>query len=165
MFELDQAIADWRRTMAADGLKSPALLDELESHLRDDVERHAKSGAAAEKSFHAAVRQLGEPGALKTEFSKIGEANGAFARLKYFLVILAGIQNPTLATNMNSSYPGTNFEPRWATYIKSATFLLPAVILWLLIAISSSFQSSAKYFALSLAGVAPSLGLRLGLTR
>jgi hypothetical protein len=131
MFELDQAIAEWRRQMAADGLKAPALLDELESHLRDDVERQLQSGAGMEPAFRAAVSRLGPAGALTNEFSKIGEMNAVFARVKFFLLTLAGIQNPILATNMNSPYPNTHFEPRWATYLKSAAFLLPAITLWL----------------------------------
>jgi len=135
MFELDQAIAEWRRKMAADGLKAPALLDELESHLQDDVERQVQSGAGVEPAFHTAVGRLGQPSALTNEFSKIGETNEAFARLKYFLATLAGIQDPTLATNMNSPYPTVNFEPRWATYIKSIAFLLPAATLWMLVVV------------------------------
>lgn len=117
--------------MVADGLKGPALLDELESHLRDDVERQVQSGAGGEPAFRAAVGRLGQPGALMNEFSKIGETNAVFTRIKFFLLTLAGIQNPILATNMNSSYPNTNFEPRWATYLKSAAFLLPAITLWM----------------------------------
>jgi hypothetical protein len=35
MFDLERAISDWRRHMLAAGLKAPAPLDELESHLLD----------------------------------------------------------------------------------------------------------------------------------
>jgi hypothetical protein len=131
MFELDQAIAEWRRQMAADGLKAPALLDELESHLQDDIERQVKAGIAVEPAFQAAVRQLGQPGALTNEFSKVGETNGVFAHIKYFLLTLIGVPNPILATNMITS---STIEPAWATYLKSGAFALPAVILWLFVA-------------------------------
>jgi hypothetical protein len=134
MFQLDQAIAKWRRKMAADGLKTRALLDELESHLRDDVERQMQSGHGVEPAFQAAVARLGQAGALKDEFSKIGETNEVIARLKYFFQRLAGIQNPILATNMNTS-SSRNFEPTWATYLKSGAFALPAAVLWLLVAV------------------------------
>jgi len=133
MFELDQAIAKWRWQMAADGIKSPALLDELESHLQEDVERQAQAGKDVEAAFHTAVVRLGQPSALTNEFSKVGETNEALARLKYFLLTLAGIQNPILATNMNTS--STNPEPAWATYLKSSAFALPAATLWLFIAV------------------------------
>jgi len=130
MFNLDQAIAEWRRQMSADGMKAPALLDELESHVREDVERQVQSGADTAQAFDTAVSRLGQPGLLRGEFSKIGETGEVFGRLRYYFLTLAGIQTPTLATNMNTSNPNTNLEPRWATYLKSAGFLLPAVTLW-----------------------------------
>lgn len=130
MFNLDQAISEWRRTMAADGLKANALLDELESHMREDIERQQQSGTGAEQAFNAAISQLGRPELLRDEFSKIGETSEASGRLRHFLLTLTGIKTPTLATNMNTSYPNTNPEPRWATYLKSAGFVFPAATLW-----------------------------------
>jgi hypothetical protein len=135
MFNLHHAITEWRQQMATGGINTPAVLDELESHLQDDVERQVQSGAGAEQAFRAAVSRLGQPNALTNEFSKIGESNAAFTRIKYFLLTLAGVQNPILATNMNTSYPNTNFEPRWATYLKSAAFLLPAITLWMAVVV------------------------------
>ena len=38
MFDLEQAILEWRRQMTAGGIKAPEVLDELESHLHDDVD-------------------------------------------------------------------------------------------------------------------------------
>ena len=45
MFDLDQAVAQWRQQMSADGIKNSATLDELESHLRDDIEEIVVAGA------------------------------------------------------------------------------------------------------------------------
>jgi hypothetical protein len=39
MFELEQAITGWRRQMLAAGIKTPVPLEELEIHLRDEIER------------------------------------------------------------------------------------------------------------------------------
>ena len=39
MFDLEQSIADWRRQMLAAGIKTPVPLEELESHLREEIER------------------------------------------------------------------------------------------------------------------------------
>ena len=133
MFDLNQAIAEWRQEMVSDGIKTPALLDELESHLQEDVERQVQLGIGAEEAFRAAAIRLGQPNALTKEFSKVGETNEAFMRLKYFFQTLAGIQNPILATNMNTS--STNAEPAWATYLKSGAFVLPAAALWLFVAV------------------------------
>jgi hypothetical protein len=102
------------------------VLNELESHLRDDVEHQTRSGAAAEQAFEAAARRIGHAGVLKHEFAKVG--GEAPERVKHAILTLAGI--PTLATNMNTT--NTNIEPRWATYLKAAVFLVPALGLWTL---------------------------------
>ena len=47
MFNLEQAITEWRQRMLAAGLRSPVPLDELESHLRDEIERQVRAGAPA----------------------------------------------------------------------------------------------------------------------
>ena len=57
MFNLDEAIAEWRRKMDAGGVKAPVPLDELESHLREDLEQRMQSGANAEQAFEAAVQR------------------------------------------------------------------------------------------------------------
>ena len=72
MFNLDQAIAEWRRQMLTAGIKTPTPLDELESHLRDDVERQRDSGSSAEAAFEIAVQRIGQGNALKDEFEKVG---------------------------------------------------------------------------------------------
>jgi hypothetical protein len=135
MFNLERAITEWRQQMIAGGVRNPAVLDELEGHLRESVERQVQPGIGVAQAFAAAVSHLGKPGPLREEFSKIGETGEVFGRLRYFLQTLAGIQTPTLATNMNTSYPNTNVEPRWATYLKSAGFMLPAVTVWMLMVV------------------------------
>jgi len=77
MFNLDEAITEWRRQARAEGIKSPELLDELESHLREDVEQRIQSGVNAEQALEAAIQQIGRAGDLKVEFDKLGIANEA----------------------------------------------------------------------------------------
>jgi hypothetical protein len=72
MFNLEQSIAEWRRQMLAAGIKSPVPLEELESHLREDIERQVKSGLNEQNAFNFVVQQFGESKNLKQEFSKIG---------------------------------------------------------------------------------------------
>ena len=64
MSDLDQAIADWRRQMVARGIKSSEVIAELESHLRDEIERQISSGAAEQDAYLTAVRSLGRANAL-----------------------------------------------------------------------------------------------------
>lgn len=109
MFNLEEAIAEWRRQMAAGGMSDPEILDELESHLRE-------AGAGTQSEFDERVRQIGQPKALKREFAKVG------LDLKGAMLIFAGIPNRYV---MNT----TNVEPRWATYLKATAFLAPAIFL------------------------------------
>jgi hypothetical protein len=82
MFNLEQSIAEWRRQMLDAGIKAPALLDELESHVREDVEQQMKAGLNPQKAFDAAVRRIGHARALKLEFKKAGASiETRFARL------------------------------------------------------------------------------------
>lgn len=71
MFNLDNAITEWRRRMVMAGIKSPTLLDELESHLRDDVEQRMEAGLSAEQAFEEAVRRIGQAEILGSEFGKV----------------------------------------------------------------------------------------------
>src|SRR5258708_6120674 len=72
MFNLDQSIAEWRRQMLAAGVKTPNVLDELESHLRDDIEQQMRLGAGGQEAFERAVQRIGQPVALRHEFAKAG---------------------------------------------------------------------------------------------
>lgn len=128
MFDLEQSIADWRRQMLAAGIKTPVPLEELEIHLREEIEMQMKSGLSEQEVFNAAVLQIGRTDILKTEFAKIGGT--ICGRFKQHICTLAGIPNYQLATNMNAS--NSNIEPRWATYLKAATFVFPALCLWTL---------------------------------
>ena len=72
MFNLDHAIAEWRRQMIAGGIRSPEILDELESHLREDIEQQTRAGLNAQQAFENAVQRMGKSGLLKAEFAKLG---------------------------------------------------------------------------------------------
>ena len=151
MFNLDHAIAEWRRQMAADGVNRPEVLTELESHLRDDLEQQTQSGANAERAFETAVKRLGQAGVLKHEFDKAGAGPGE--GVKHAILTLAGI--PILVTNMNMNTTNTNIEPRWATYLKAVVFLLPAVSLWTLsvLFVFPKLQQICREAGVSLPGI------------
>ena len=72
MFDLEQAISNWRRQMLAAGIKTPAPLEELENHLREDFEQQARSGSSTQQAFNGAVQRIGQTSTLTTEFGKVG---------------------------------------------------------------------------------------------
>jgi hypothetical protein len=132
MFDLEQAIHQWKQEFAA-ALKSPEAIDELESHLREELERRLQSGQSPQQAFRDAVREIGEIDMLKSEFAKNRGLHEFLAQIKRVALTLAGIPDSTLATNMNTSQ--STPEPRWATYFKGAAFVLPALFLWTLSAV------------------------------
>jgi hypothetical protein len=90
MFNLDQAIANWKRQLAASGLTQTQALDELESHLREEVQRQITSGKSPERAFEIAIARLGDPNALKNEFNKTRPARGAMEKLRIAIALLLG---------------------------------------------------------------------------
>jgi hypothetical protein len=71
MFDLEKSIADWRQQLLAAGIKTPAPLDELEIHLREEIERQIKSGFNGQEAVEIAVQQIGPAKPLKMEFKKV----------------------------------------------------------------------------------------------
>ena len=57
--------------MLAAGIKSPVPMEELESHLREEVERQMRSGVEAQPAFEAAIQKIGRTDVLKSEFLKV----------------------------------------------------------------------------------------------
>jgi hypothetical protein len=72
MFELEKTIAEWRQQMLAAGIKTPAPLEELECHLREEIERQIHLGLNAQAAFDLATQKIGQAGLLKIEFKKTG---------------------------------------------------------------------------------------------
>lgn len=71
--------------MLAAGIKLESL-DELESHLREEIEQQMRTGCSAQFAFDIAVSQIGLPAPLKEEFTKSGEARWAIVeKLKTIL--------------------------------------------------------------------------------
>ena len=72
MFDLEHAIADWRKQMLAAGIQTPVPLEELEIHLREEIEQQSKSRLNEQEAFNSAVQKIGQASLLKTEFKKAG---------------------------------------------------------------------------------------------
>lgn len=71
MFDLNGAIAKWRMKVAAGGTCGKSDLDELEAHLREEIENLTPSGLSQEEAFLVAKHRLGHPASLAREFAKI----------------------------------------------------------------------------------------------
>lgn len=73
MFDLEAAISEWRKEMLAAGM-GWGTIEELESHLREQIVALVAAGRSEADAFAAAAQVLGSPAVLKAEFKKLANA-------------------------------------------------------------------------------------------
>lgn len=71
MFNLNTAIAAWRRTLEHQHVFRRTDLDELEAHVCDHVEGLIKEGWSEEEAFRRAMLEVGDFGTTEQEYTKI----------------------------------------------------------------------------------------------
>jgi hypothetical protein len=71
MHNLEQLVAEWRKTMLTRHKIHHGALDELENHLRESVEQLLRSGMTEPEAFGRAVTELGAAPAIASEFQKL----------------------------------------------------------------------------------------------
>jgi len=93
MFNLEQAIAEWRQQMLAAGIQTPVPLEELENHLREEVEQQTAMGLTPPAAFPIAVERVGQGNLLGAEFKKAGGVDRArlCQAANYFCALLLGV--------------------------------------------------------------------------
>src|SRR6267143_1689576 len=96
MFNLEQSISEWRGQMLSAGVNNPDIVDELESHLREDWARRVQSGESEEQAFEGAVQGVGQASLLKHEFAKLSGKKWAW--LRKLKGIMAGAFVPVPST-------------------------------------------------------------------
>ena len=70
MFDLNEAVTSWRRRMLESGVRERIVLDELEAHLRDEIEQLGSEGLGPADAFAEAERRMGDSQTLNEEFAK-----------------------------------------------------------------------------------------------
>src|ERR1700678_3816833 len=71
MFDLEQSLGIWRRQMITAVTTAPIPLEELESHLREEIERQIKSGLSEPEAFKIGIQKIGQGPILQDEFKKV----------------------------------------------------------------------------------------------
>lgn len=71
MFDLDKAIAVWRRTLEHDRAFDADDLDELERHVRDHVLVNARRGMPEQRAFEQALQDIGRHDEVQREYQKV----------------------------------------------------------------------------------------------
>ncbi len=77
--------------MLAAGVKTPVPLDELEVHLRDEIEQQMKLGRNEAEAFNLAAQKIGAAPLLQDEFNKIEEANKGRIWKRFEIFILGSV--------------------------------------------------------------------------
>jgi hypothetical protein len=94
MFDLNQEISRWKRAFTAQRICLPDELEELESHLREEIAALVAAGRSEEEAFRESVTRLGDFSTVCGEFAK-NERPLLYDRLAIrangVLVILIGI--------------------------------------------------------------------------
>jgi hypothetical protein len=97
MFDLNQQIAQWRQSLGQSETLVRSDLDELESHLRDQIDHLSLSGLTSEEAFFVACRRIGSMKILPAEFAKVNGSSIFRRRLQW---MLAGILVYLLILNL-----------------------------------------------------------------
>lgn len=71
MPDLTTRVAAWREAIAPLFLGREDVLDELEGHLWDEIDRRTRAGDGPEVAFAVATAKLGAPAEIASEFSKV----------------------------------------------------------------------------------------------
>ena len=71
MFNMNEQIKVWRSDLARQQTLEKSDIDELENHLREEIERLTASELTDEEAFLVAAHRLGQSGNLSEEFAKV----------------------------------------------------------------------------------------------
>ena len=126
MFNLEKAIASWRKQLSASGINSPAVLDELEDHLRLEMERQVEQGLAAHRAFDAAVQKIGTSKMLRAEFTKTaccGENRQRKYKLAWMGIAALGYATP-IGLSGRHLLSQLNVHERWLAMAAFALTIL-----------------------------------------
>jgi hypothetical protein len=149
-FDLNLAIRHWRDDLARSSAFRSENLNELESHLRDSIDRLRARELSDEEAFLIATRRIGNAQNLEQEFGKVNSAAVWFDRCLWILValqlwvfnasassLLLSIASP-VAVSLNETLPGfglPQISHDWlqtvlAAIISPVPTAILAILLW-----------------------------------
>ena len=71
MFDLNKAISSWRMGLSERQTCEKSDIDELETHLREEIDSLTASKLSQQEAFLVATHRLGDPDSLAAEFAKV----------------------------------------------------------------------------------------------
>jgi len=100
MFDLNEKISMWRNNLAQSETLGSSDIEELESHLHEEIEQLKTLKLSDEEAFLVATHRLGGTDSLSTEYEKINR--GSIFRRRLSLMI-TGILTYLLATHFTTA--------------------------------------------------------------
>lgn len=91
MFDLERQIEAWRQTLPGSLGARKEAVEELENHLREEVQRLVLAGKSPEQAWVAALGRLGAPEQLAGEFDKLAQEPVAWLPARLILIFLGGL--------------------------------------------------------------------------
>ena len=73
MFDLQETLESWRKSLPSDLLQNPDRIEELEQHLRDAFDQRIAAGQAPDIAWQSALSSLGSPAHISSEFTKLDQ--------------------------------------------------------------------------------------------
>lgn len=90
MYDLNEQISKWRAGLAQSQTLGKADIDELESHLREEIESLKTLKLSDEEALLVAAHRLGSPARLSNEFAKVNRSSAFRHRLFWIIVGIVG---------------------------------------------------------------------------
>jgi hypothetical protein len=109
-FELNLAIRRWRENLAQSTAFQTENLNELESHLRDSIDRLRTPQLSDEEAFLIATRRIGQTRQLESEFGKLNRNTIWLGRALWMLI---GIQVWPIFDRLMSGLASCLFALGW----------------------------------------------------
>lgn len=85
MSDVEKRIEQWRNALRTSDAFGISDIDELESHLREEMERLRPLGLSETESFLVARHRLGEAQALETEYEKVNADRRSLLRMSWMV--------------------------------------------------------------------------------
>ena len=95
MFDLNEQVKKWRLVLAQSETFGKSDIDELEGHLREEIERLMALKLSSEEAFWVAAHRVGDTSALADEFAKVNRP-GMLRRRLFWMT--AGVLTYLLAS-------------------------------------------------------------------
>lgn len=147
MFNLEETIAKWRLQMLAAGITTPLPLEELEIHLRQEIDVQTELGQSEEEAFNTAVEKMGQAHILRNEFKKIA---GVYKIVRSIMLIIGWLAASctllycVIGLDFNWDFIFA-FQPKWnlGAIMEIPGVFVSVVSIWFLAKASRDKASSA----------------------